>query len=223
MNTQETPNEVVNDAVQALSNVEVESSTNTGTEVAATLTPAKKSRKKAEKAPVVETVVAPTVPMLKVNGLKVADVASKNPREMAVDTTFVVGQKSIALHTSLDTVISELVEGKDLNTPVAIPRKTILNRFCIANSITPLPCKQSNKTENKTTSTYGHVPEFADKFDVAGATYQTLGFLKFPLVRTANWTAIKHDVYLLVMTEATYQLFATENVDMLKDQQFEIL
>lgn len=132
-------------------------------------------------------------------------------KELPVDVKFVVGAKEIMLHSSFTGVLASIIvekKGDEVELPLIVSRRALLELFCGINEISPLPCKRSNKTENKANATYGNVPEFEAKFDSNDThTYKLLGGLSYPIIRAdeQGFVAIKYDTYYIVMTPDMYE------------------
>jgi hypothetical protein len=127
------------------------------------------------------------------------------PKELKFHTD---GQKEINLLSAFtDAFSTSLVNGGVTGVdqlPVVVSRMKVLNTFCILNEITPKFSVRVNKNENKTETTYGQVPQFADTFIVDGLNYRILGFLKYRVVRMENMVAVKIGINFLVMSTEMY-------------------
>jgi hypothetical protein len=148
----------------------------------------------------------PKVPSITVN-FKIAADGINGKTALPEDQKFKVNDTrgEILLHPLFVSVINGILNGNKLDKPVIIPRKSILNKFCITNKLTPINCKKENKTENATVATYGVVPLFTDTIKSADQNvYRLFGFLRYPLIETKNWVAVKYGTYLIVMSLKMY-------------------
>ena len=129
---------------------------------------------------------------------------SNGKKEVPKDVVFrSLNGKEINLHDAMSNAF-KMALGEAEGFPVVVSRKRVLNNFCIANELTPAFSKRVNKTENKTETTYGQVPQFNDSFEVDGINYRLLGFLKWRMLRTDDFVAVKMGVHFLVMDVKTY-------------------
>lgn len=164
------------------------------------------AKKKVEAAPAVPP--TPKIPSVVVD-FKRCKEELRGKTTLPEDTIHKVNDKrSLAIYPVLVSVISKFIEGEKLDVPVIIPRKTVLNSFCIESKLTPINCKKENKTENATISTYGIVPKFEDTFESGDVKiYKLFAFLRHPILTAKTWVVVKYGTYLVVMSPTMFMQF----------------
>jgi hypothetical protein len=167
----------------------------------------------------------PKIPSLKVDFSKMYESLTHGKAEMPVEEIFKVNDViSFNVHDVLEHAVNQAISksiNKGEKLPVIVSRQLVLNNMCLVKNIYPLPCKKVNKEENATTSTYGVVPYNEQSFDVGGTTYRLFGFLKYPVLRTAKWVAVKYLTYLVVMTSADFE--AVIGKKLTEDKEIELI